>query len=406
MRRPELQPYFLSEQECKEIATRQMLSFITPPDSQAEPPPHVRPPSGESLFSYAAIPDDAFGDGPEIFNWKSRDIYDVDGLLLFRDQTLDLGSGNEWHVRTAASELLREQVWCVCAYGAPDRSLKVLIERALAELRNDADLEPFIAKDEENVRLVAYSYPRLGILCYSRTDHDAKSVIDIESLTIISIAQPTPPDNPEAVMAVWSPYDVVVRSTTAHFRGLWKRNLRTLPALPESREALLDAIRDAEDPNLAQNQHIIKPELTLIPQDRDERCAAATAQMILEHYGLNDKTQAEIADVMQTTSIGATPENQEAGLNVILNGRGYKAELDTGPTYEEALIELSANRPLKTGGPIHARAVAGFRVEPSGKKWLYIYDPQPTGLGSKCCEVWDQETHKNFMYVKPPKPPE
>lgn len=401
MLRPDLQPYFLDEQQCKEFATRQMLSFITFPDSEIEPPPHVRPASGESLFSFNAIPDKAFGDRPELFNWKSRDIYDVDGLLLFRDQTLDLGSGNEWHVRVAANSLLREQVWCTCAYAEPEpnRSLKVLVENALAVLRGNDSLEPFIVADEENVRLVAYNYPRLGILCYSRADHDARFVLDIENLTVISLEQQTPSANSESVTAVWSPYDAVNRSTAAHFCGLWQRNLLTLPALPESHADLPDDIREAE--NFVLEQHIVNPMLTPIAQESDAHCAAATAQMILAHYDLNNRSQAEVADLMQTGPTGAKPEDQLTGLNEILKGSPYIATLDNGPTYAEALDELRADRPLKTGGPIHARAVAGFRVETNGKKWLYIFDPRPTGQGSICCEIWDEAIHKNFMYVRP-----
>ena len=393
------QPNFLSEQECKEIATRQMLSFITLPDTEAEAPPQLRLASGKSMFSLDALHDEAIGEGPELFNWKSRDIYDVNGLLLFREQTLDLGSGNEWHVCTAASDLLQTQVWCACDYDGPAPNVETLIARALAELRDNTDLEPLIVEGEEDIRLVSYSYPNLGIPCYTPTNPASKFVIKLEDLTIIPIEPYTPQKNPESLTAVWSPYEIVVRSPIAQLNKLWKRNRGLLPALPKTLEDLPDAIRAARASIL--EQHFITPQLTLIPQKTSVSCAAATAQMILKHHGINGTPQLAIADDMHTGSSGPTPENQLKVVNSLLAGTGLQAVPEPDPSFEKAQIEIRAGRPFKTGGPLHARAVGGFRAEVGDVNWLYIYDPQPENQGKICCERWNAELHNNFMYVKP-----
>jgi hypothetical protein len=397
----DFQPNFLSEQECKEIATRQMLSFITLPDTEEEvEPPPLRHASGKPMFSLDALDDEAIGEGPELFNWKSRDIYDVNGLLLFREQALNLASGNEWHVCIAASDLLQAQVWCACDYDGSAPNVETLIARALAELRDNTDLEPLIVEGEEDIRLVSYSYPNLGIPCYSLTNPATKFVIKLEDLTIIPLEPYMPQENPESLTAVWSPYNMAVRSPMAQLSERWQQSMNLLPALPNTLEDLPDAIRAARDSIV--EQHIITPPLTLIPQKTSVSCAAATAQMLLKHHDIKKvPPQLTIAADMQTGSTGPTPENQIIVVNSLLTGTGLQAVLEQEPSFEKAQIELRAGRPFKTGGPLHARAVGGFRSEVGDVNWLYIYDPQPENQGKICCERWNAELHNNFMYVKP-----
>jgi hypothetical protein len=396
---PRLDPDFLTEQQCKEIATRQILSFITLYDTKAEPPPHQRRASGESLFSFDALPDGAFGKGPALFNWMSHDIYDVDGLLLFRDQALDIGSGYEWCVRVAASDLLRTPVYCINAESRVN--IEALKERALAELRN-LDLEPLIVKGEKAIRIVSYSYPNPGILCYSQADPTARFVIDLWDLTILPVNPYERPENPESLTAIWSPYDIVVRSTIAQFRWLWKRNMALLPELPKSRKGLPNAIRKARA--YIPGDQMTTPALSPIPQKASNYCAAATAQMIFEQHGEKTFTQVAIADAMQIVAggDGATPENQVAGINKLV-GTKLRAELDDQPSPEKAQCEILADRPFKIGSSIHARAVGGFRVEAGNKTWLHILNPSPTNQGSFCYEPWDVNPYSNFMYVRPLK---
>jgi hypothetical protein len=392
---PSLDPYLLSEQECKEIATRMLLFFITLSDTQAERSPQERLATGEPLLSFDALPDGAIGDGPALFNWMSHDIYDVDGLLLFRDQALDLGFGYELCVRVAACDLLKTQVYCVKT--ERHMNLKALKERALAHLRSDPDLEPFIAEGEEDVRIVAYSYPKLGILCRPQTDSAAKFVVDLRDLVITPVVPDSTQENPESEIAVWSPYDIVVRSTISHLRWLWKRNMDLLPALPKSLKALPGEISRARAsiPPIVR----VKPPLELIAQEEPNYCAAAAVQMILKHHGENFG-QTTIAQAINTVTGGSLPEDQVAGINNLV-GTKLRAELDDQPSPEKAQCEILANRPFKVGGPVHARTVRGFSILAGNKTWLDILDPNPPNQGSCCFEPWDVNYHDNFVYVRP-----
>jgi hypothetical protein len=388
-----ISPDVLSEQRCKEIATRQILPFLTLSDTKAELPPYLKRPSGESLFSFDTLPDGAIG-GAALFNWVSHDIYDVDGLLLFRDQSLDIGAGYKWCVRVSASDLLRAPVDCVNAERC--MNIEALKERVFAELVKHPDLKPLIVEGEEDVRLVCYNYPSLGILCYSQNDPATRFVIDLWDLTIIPVNPYGHQENPESVNVVWSPYDIVVRSTVALFRSIWRRNVDALPALPGSFKELLDTIAGASAPE----DVFTKPPLQLIAQSNGNNCAAATAQMILNQHGETTHKQADIATAMDTVAGGATPENQVKGINKLV-GTKLRAKLDDKSSPEKAQCEILADRPFKVGSSIHARAVGGFRVVAGNKTWLHILNPSPTGQGSFCFEPWDPITHANFMYVRP-----
>lgn len=387
-----IKPNFLSEQQCKEIATRQILPFLTLSDTKAELPPYLKRPSGEPLFSFDTLPDGAMG-GDALFNWMSHDIYDVDGLLLFRDQSLDIGDGYNWCVRVSASDLLRVPVDCV----RPDRhtNIEALKERVFAELVKHPGLEPLIVEGEEDVRLVCYNYPNLGILCYSQDEPATRFVMDLRDLTIIPVNPYVHQENPESVHAVWSPYDIVVRSTVALFRSIWRRNVDALPALPGSFKELLDTIAGAAAPK----DVFTKPPLELIAQSDGDKCAAATAQMILKQHGEIGFTQADIAKAMDTVAGGATPENQVKGINKLV-GTKLRATLEQSSP-EMAQCEILADRPFKVGSSVHARAVAGFRPVAENKIWLHILNPIPTNQGSLCFEPWDPIIHANFMYVRP-----
>ena len=120
-------PNFLTDDESKEIATRQILSFLSVNEEES----HKRGPS-KALFSLSKIPAGAIDDQAPFFTWQGRPIYDVDGVLLFRDQSIDLDGKNSLTVRTAGSDLLRTPVWSVRAGVNP--GFDTLISDALSEL--------------------------------------------------------------------------------------------------------------------------------------------------------------------------------------------------------------------------------------------------------------------------------
>ena len=387
---------FLNEEETKKIATRQMLSFLRPasepPEEDVEPLLRRHAPS-EALFSLGALPEGSFTEGPALFDWQSRDIYDVDGRLMLRDHTIDLGEGNEWRVRCAVSNLLRTPVWTVRAH----RNLNVdgRIEKALAALRENPDLKPKFVDDETTVRLVSHNYPKLGILC-ERSDDSTNFVYDIGDSTIIPVHSNEEEINPESDTLIWSPYDIVVSSTIVRFRSIWYRDLTALPELPESVNDLPMAIVKAQ--GKIEQKHLTRPEVQLSPQENPQFCAPASAQMIMHHHGVN-KSQDEIwAAMKKNPQGGVNPEDQVPAIFQVSKGV-LRAEGDDTVSFEEAQREICAHRPFKAAVPQHARVCGGFRVDVDGKTWLYIYNPEPLLQGGIYWEAFEANRLNDFMYV-------
>ncbi len=384
----DLQPESVSEEESKIIASRQMLSFLTVSSAEASDRA-----SSNALFSLQALPDNAFTERPALFDWTSREIHDVDGRLLLRSHTLDLGNGNEWAVSVAATNLLRTPVWRVKA--GPKLNEESLIEKALAAVRENGDFEAVFVDGEKKPRLVAHNYPRLGLLCRSRTNPEIKAVIDIGTRAIIPLDTSSLKENVDTIKAVWSPYDIVVSSTVAHYRALWNRNLARIPKMPQSFGEFRLRV---EIFSKFLGEVKTSPELKLAPQETDFFCAAASAQMILRQHGI-DKSQQEIASEMNIGINGADINDQVKAIPLLTN-QALEAELDLSVSFCEAQREIRQHRPFKTRGPNHARACGGFKVEPDGTQWLHIYNPWPANQGDIYYEAWDANNHDSYMYVR------
>jgi hypothetical protein len=131
--------------------------------------------------------------------------------------------------------------------------------------------------------------------------------------------------------------------------------------------------------------------------------------MILDFYKYHFD-QTDIAAAMSTGAGGTTNPNQVTGYESLSNN-GLDATYDSTASWSEAKAEIDANRPVKSGIPGHARAVAGwkrqnfFLVGASPKQWIKVFDPWPWNTdicdgGAIYWEDWDAVTHTNWIYVR------
>ena len=152
----------------------------------------------------------------------------------------------------------------------------------------------------------------------------------------------------------------------------------------------------------------------LYAQKNGYYCAVATGQMILDFYRYY-YSQDDIAAAMCTSTNGTGNPGQVNGYES-LSKSCLDATYDNTANWSEAKAEIDANRPVKSGGPGHARACAGWKREniciwPGPcKRWLKIYDPSPANSdicagGSIYWEDWDTKTHTNFIYIRHRKTP-
>lgn len=148
--------------------------------------------------------------------------------------------------------------------------------------------------------------------------------------------------------------------------------------------------------------------MELYAQQTDVFCAVATGQMILDFYKWH-VTQDQLAATMGTNSGGTSQQGQIDGYQGRSNGC-LVATLDTSADWAEAIAEIDANRPFKSGIPGHARCGAGYEWSWSWSRRgfdrrLKVYDPWPWNAdickgGTITWEDWDTVTHTNFMYVR------
>lgn len=383
---------YLSEEESKEIATRQLLSFLSLNDEERK----KRAPSKE-LFSLSNIPPDAMTEAPPFFKWESRRIHDVDNFLLFWDQTLRLDDTNSLTVRVAGTDLLRTPVWSVSA--GKTEPLDDLISIARHALHNFPNLKPVLMDGEEVPRLICYSYPRLGILAASVAQPGERFVIDLWQRKPMPVKKEEHEDDKpreESVTTVWSPYDFVTRATVDRFRALFDRQSGDVPPMPASLEQITPAVAAARDKIC---ERTTTPELKKIGQETSYFCAPATMEMILRRLGV-PKDQYAIANAMGTNKGGTRPIDQAEAVDD-LTGKDFVGSLDSITSFDEAKEEIIANRPFKTGSVAHARACCGFMVEKTLKEWLYIYDPWPPFEGKIYFESWVADYLRDYVYVLP-----
>ncbi len=366
----------ISKTATRRAAQLGLLPFLKP-DTEAGT-------SQKSLWSISNLPEAGVGN---LFGQSPTEIFDFDGNLLYHDYVMAWADGKELRVRTSGNTAFIPSVLSL-GINPP-----LNIERKLEEARKIAEQNNLNPQANAEA-LVCYAYPKLGLQCYDSQGN--KFVIDLGDYTIFPVSN-EPTDSPDFV-STYSPSIFVnkLTLTLANARAIGR------DAANKDREDRLDGGKNLEQ--VVSSLHSQSTEITLKsfklhPQETPVYCAVATAQMILEYYGFQ-YSQAEIAAAMKTGQDGTTNDNQIKGYTSLGKGSLFAPPLDRTASFSEAQFEISQGRALKTGIPGHARACAGFKVEASGIKSLYIYDPWPPNQGTIYWEKWEATTHTNFIYVQ------
>ncbi|MGI8807979.1 MAG: C39 family peptidase [Acidimicrobiales bacterium] len=355
-------------------------------------------------------------------------VNDLDGESLFYEYEVADEEGVVATVRASANEAIGMSLLSV-QLGGRGWSPSEAVRHAEAYASQAYDAKPIRSE------LVCFSYPKVGV----------RVVLDIpgrgEASVIIDVADGLPinnfgPDEPEGVTA-YSYYRELVEPTGDARARRWAREAeeretlyRVAPQLVEEsfsadvsmREVLVPTFleRSAYLARALSTQKVIRygPRCSphecfqLYAQETDVYCAVATGQMILDFYRWN-YTQAEIAAAMNTGASGTDNPEQVAGYNA-LSRNTLVATFDGTAAWSEAKAEIDANRPVKSGIPGHARAVAGWMRTLSGifigggafyDRSLKVYDPWPWNAdscagGAIVWEDWDAVEHTNWITVR------
>jgi hypothetical protein len=357
-------------------------------------------------------------------------VHDLDGRELFYLFELVVGDALErrrvgW-VRVAASSIVGPPVLAV-ELGNSGWDPEVARIRAIGGARKKY---PDVVED---TTLVCYSYPKIGVRVSLGSEGRRNAIFDASSLAEI------PPPSPDGLegFGAWSYYQTVVEPQLERRLHLWKQGNDELLTAQEKLGSLFD---ENPDSSVLREQwrrlveashgfavapvshHILRFSrrcrthdcFERYLQETDDYCAVATAQMILDFYRYYH-AQDVIAETMGTirtkgTILGGTPNAGQLAGYASLSNHALVASFDCCATWTEAKAELDANRPVKDGIPLHARALTGWMrcallSARTSTLTLQIYDPAPSDpeictTGGATWEEWDSVPHTNFIYVR------
>ena len=368
----------------------------------------------------AAVNPDLARWAPGTVNRTPQVIYDINGQPLFYDFRVSRGKFTFGYVRVAASRLLGssviaselgERLW---SFEAAARKLAPKVKKEFAGAKISAP------------RLVCYSYPKLGV----QFDVDGpagkkRAIFDVASLARVP-ERVEAGDQREGFVA-WSFYDSLAdderKRRLARFKkadgelaGLTAKMRREVLAARTVARVLdvLQLVYTRTATKLlqycthyghthARSHHCF----SLKGQQVNDYCAVATCQMILCYYRYY-YSQNDIAPALGYNAGGGCPPDQSPGYES-LTCNHLDSSFDASATWEKARDQINLLRPMKSGIPGHARAVAGYsytwwKFSGIQDKKLYIYDPWPWNAdyalgGAVVWEDWDAVTHTNYVYA-------
>jgi hypothetical protein len=325
-------------------------------------------------------------------------LYDVNGEPLFHDYALVSGGATVGTIRTAANRKLGSPVISIhhTPPGWSPASALRLARESLHATESNAVIEAW--------QLVVYAYPKIGIrLNYKVSGKNATQTQIFDASSGNPVSNSTDPDHQ------FSQYSFLDSLETGDVRARRERyedaekKIQELkasqPALFEgalSKTQLATALPQLSSLGTQSGTVRLSPYcpnspigLTHYAQILDYFCVDASAQMLMEHYGWN-YTQNQIAVAMGTTAAagGTTGAGLTTGFASLTNN-SLPLTFDNGATraqqFQDAITEVSANRPLFTQVPHHYRVCVGFFENTIQILWftlglnqmLYIYDPWP-----------------------------
>ena len=340
------------------------------------------------LHGVVALTGAVLGDTPIV-------IHDLNGEPLFHDYPLTEGAAVVGTIRCAAHRRLGAPVVSI-SHAAPGWDPDSALRLATASLRAR---EPDAAVTDS--QLVCYAYPKIG----TRLSFTVPGKPDAQS-DIFDASSGAPVASSTAASNQFTRYSLLdsIPAAEASTRvAKFRETEQSVDQLRVDRPDLFTlAPATVKFPIPVPKTHIktglVKlspfyptspPGLSHYAQITDYYCVDASAQMLLEHYGYN-YTQDQIATAMGTTAAqgGTTGTGLTSGFTTLTDST-LLLSFDEGQTrdqqYQDATIEVDANRPLFTQVPHHYRVCMGYSVDTVSvlgitlgmSQTLYIYDPWP-----------------------------
>jgi hypothetical protein len=256
-------------------------------------------------------------------------------------------------------------------------------------------------------QLVCYAYPKIGVLfTYELRGKDGTHTEIFDASSGKPVASSTEASHQ------FTRYSLLDSVPAAEIPARLKRftdielhvdklkqdqpNLFSTPVLKSTSEAAISGKLALQLWGIQQAEVLLSPYcpnsppgLTHYAQILDYFCVDASAQMLLEHYGYN-YTQNQIAAAMGTTAAqgGTSGAGLTSGFASLTNSTltlTFDDSASRAQQFQDAVTEISANRPLFTQVPHHYRVCMGYYENTIDllflalgiNQMIYIYDPWP-----------------------------
>ncbi len=325
-------------------------------------------------------------------------IHDINGEVLFYRIPLVRGRRQVAVADIAAHDVLGDPLLAVSA------GLSWRPDAIIGEAREQARRQDLGVERADEVRFVAYSYPKVAVQFLV----DGQELALLEWMTWQQVPprddrdrdrRPLEPANFER----WSVIDEMPEEIREQRSRQFRERLDALFALnvdldpltiypdrwrPYFVISLVDVRELAYSPRTG--DHAICYELR--GQETNVWCVGASTQMLLDFYRY-EYTQSRLAQELGLGTLAnpnGLPYSQVAKVVTAietLTTKGLDATMITGPGFDDFRLEIQHNRPLISFVPGHSRTVAGYRealiapiyVQPY--RGLLVYDPWPPGVG-------------------------
>ncbi|MDQ2838387.1 MAG: C39 family peptidase [Actinomycetota bacterium] len=331
---------------------------------------------------------------------QPTEIHDLNGELLFwRAPIIDAADSydGDSYVDIAAHPAL----------GAPLVALSHGVAWNPGEFvdRAQATLDRQLSTEIDEVRFVAYSFPKIAVQFLNRGNE----------LALVELFSWLPvPQRPERLAAElpgnferWSYLDEQpgdlrernLRRFAQRAEGLAaladRFELRDRRIIELDRDSLIDLLRPRTDSRELHYSGRATDHATcyeLRGQETNVWCVAASVQMVLDFYRY-DYDQTRIASQLglgTKANPNGLPFNRSGDTSTalqVLSNNSLASTMNTSPNFAQFRSEILANRPLVSFIPGHSRSVAGYTrttavLNPAvGFSGLLVFDPWPPNAG-------------------------
>ena len=368
--------------------------------------------------------------GQAVLKKEPLKIYDMNGQLLFYEFDVITNKTVIGRIKASANKVLGPAIWTIemgPRLWNPDKALKTVSEMFEKEYKDKPD----------KVKLVCYSYPKIGALASKRGKKWFSNFLLIDAATYQKITVERKDENEVIGSGTWSLFGSIPEKDKLDRIKRWERDENFVGEFPgtfDFSDTLYEVVqyydKHVQDLDTLYWVNSKRLNLTQYGQEHCVWCACATGQMIMRYHHYYYE-QIAIVNAMGTGWDQNIPPNCNLGgssYTGICSGiedltRNYLAATVHTPVWSDIKKEIDNDRPFGSTVPGHIRACDGYKEVSLNCRmvewpiyfnykdhYLYVLDPWPPSANNAFCnpdggaEYWedfDAAVYWDFVYCRP-----